>query len=538
MSSSRRLKQLLAIDWDNRTLRVVHATLSKRGVQIERMLSVAIPSDVDPANPEQMGRHIRRVLDQEAIRTKHAIVDIPRDQAILKTLKLPVHDPGALPGMVEIQVAKELPFPVNQAVIDFTVEQPETAETAEAAVAEVLVAAVRQEVLSQYQATFQAAGLKLDRMGLRPYANKVAVSKQLQYGMPERVLFIDLGASLTEIDILRRSMLVFSRAASVSIPRDLPDEPRLSLVRETSGGSGADADEAAQLGPEARGGGKSAIVNALLLEVTRSIEAYRAGDPGAVIDQAIIGGDVGVEEMLAEVLHRRLGIACELYNPAASFGWEPDEGAAACAFAATLGLVLGQAEDGILHLDFLHPKKRESAARKRLRKAPAVAAGVVMLLGASTWLFAKYTEEDRQKLAAMDARIAELEAKETRYKKFLDVVEDIHAFDGRQLVWVDVLHDIFYLLPSHQEFVVNQLDLQQDKSLVILKTLAKERDMPVQLIRKLEAFRREGRERPRFSTTMGPQKEKKTDRYPFSQDLRITVLDDSGSGKERTSGRR
>ena len=53
----------------------------------------------------------------------------------------------------------------------------------------------------------------------------------------------------------------------------------------------------------------------------------------------MIGGDVGIEERLAEAIQARLNITTELYNPATTFGWEPDEGAAASAFSATLGLV-------------------------------------------------------------------------------------------------------------------------------------------------------------------------------------------------------
>jgi type IV pilus assembly protein PilM len=539
VSNRGRVKQLLAIDWDNRTLRVVHALLGKRGVKIDRLLSVGIPAEVDPCNPEQMGQHIRRVLDQEGIRTRHAIVDVPRDQAILKTLKLPVADREALPGIVEIQVAKELPFPVDQAVIDFAVEQPVEVGTVEAAVADVLVAVVRQEVLAQYQATFAAAGLRLDRMGLRPYANKVAVCKQLQFAIPERVLFIDVGASLTEIDVLRNSMLIFSRAASVNIPRDMPEDTRISLVRDPAASELSDVQAAAQAEVEPpRTGGRSVIVNAVMLEVTRSIEAYRAGDPGAVIDQAVIGGDVGIEEPLAEALQKRLGINAELYNPATSFGWEPDEGAAACAFAATLGLVLGQADDDALHLDFLHPKKRESATRKQLRKAPAIAAVLILFLTAGAVGFVKYTEEDRGRLAKMEARIKDLERKESSYEKFLEMMADIRAFDENQLVWVDVLYDVFSHLPPHQEFVVEQVDLQQDKNLVVLKTRAMERDVPVELTRTLEAFRRDGRPERRFRVSTGAQKEKKGEIYPFSQDLRIEVLDDSGSDGKREDGRR
>ena len=103
MSGNVRAKKIVAIDWDTRTLRLVHAFIGKRGPKIDRVLSVAIPKEVDLSNPQQMGLHIRRALEQEGISTKHAIVDIPRDQAILNTLTLPTGAPGDLPGMVEIE---------------------------------------------------------------------------------------------------------------------------------------------------------------------------------------------------------------------------------------------------------------------------------------------------------------------------------------------------------------------------------------------------------------------------------------------------
>ncbi|MCH7884280.1 MAG: pilus assembly protein PilM [Planctomycetes bacterium] len=551
MSGRGGIKQLLAIDWDSRNLRVVHALLGKREVKIDRLLSVAIPSGVDPSDPAQMGLHIRRVLDQESIYTKHAVVDIPRDQAILKTLQLPVQDKDALPSMVEIQVAKELPFPVDQAVIDYAVagvgseESTDSAKSTESTVADVLVAVVRQEVLSQYASTFQAAGLKLDRIGLRPFANRVALCKLLEFSMPERVLFIDVGPSLTEIDVLHNSTLVFSRAASVSIDRHTTQAPRLSIVPEPRGGDAPDTPADAVVFPGAvaptpqveekatTGLGVSGAVNALVLEVTRSIEAYRASDSGAAIDLIVLGGDEGIEEELAEALQKRLGVNTELYNPAGSFGWEPDEGAAACAFAATLGLALGQTGEGALHLDFLHPKRGVSTAQRRLRKAPVAAAVVLLFATATAVGLTQWTKVDRQTLARIDARIEELEAKRNQYRKFLAIMEDVRDFDAGQHDWIDVLYDVFSMLPPHEEFVVNKLEIRREKDRIILNTQAKDRDAPVQLIRTLEAFRREGKEKPRFKVSMGPQKEKRAERYPFVQDLRIQVLKDEPRKKKR-----
>ncbi len=526
-------RKVVAIDWDSRTLRVVHAFVGKRGIKIDRILSAAIPGDLELGNPELLGRHIRRVLDQEQISTRHAVVDIPRDQAILKSMTLPSLAPGELPGMVEIQIAKELPFPAGEAVIDFT-----STPAAEAGRSDVLVAAVRREVVRHYEATLDAAGLKLDRIGLRPYANALAVRELLKHAMPERVVFIDVRPNLTEIDVLRHGCLAFSRAASVVVPRDSGGgrvAPRLSLVKDLPGETGDEAEAPVTLGlirpPEA-----GAVIASLLVEVTRSIEAYRASDPGAVIDQVVIAGDSGVEEALGEAIQKRLGTPTELYNPAGSFGWEPDEGAAAAGFSSTLGLVFGQAATGSLHFDFLHPKRRVSVAQERLRKAPIAAAIGVLFLTAGGVALAQFTKEDRRTLAAIEEKIGELEGRRSENQKFAAFMEKVRGFDGEQHVWVDVLYDVIMTLPTTESLVITQLEMHQEEGRLTVKTKAKDRNTATDAVRRLEEFRRENRDRPRFKALAGAQSEKKGEKYPSFQDLKVTILPDVGGKKETPKG--
>ncbi|MBI4719228.1 MAG: pilus assembly protein PilM [Planctomycetes bacterium] len=524
-------KRILAIDWDPRTLRIVHAHLAKRGVKIERVLAVPIPTEVDPANPQQMGGHIRRALEQEGITTRHATVDIPRDQVTLNTLTLPTAVPEGLPGMVQIQIAKELPFSVNDAAIDFAAPAASGAPTAD-----VLVAAVRREVLEQYQATFEAAGLRLDRVGLRPYANKIAVCELLRHAVPDRVVFMDVGPTLTEISLLRGSALAFSRAASVVIPPGTGEAPRLTLVRDVGVSSPV---APSGLSPGEAGPTREGVIQSLVVELTRSIEAYRAKDAGARIDHVVIGGDQGVEEPLAEAIQQRLGTTTEIYNPAACFGWEPDEGAAASAFAATLGLVLGHAREDQLQFDFLHPKRSESAAKKRLKRAPVVAAVVLLFAAAGAVGVAGSTRADRATLARLQARIAELRAQETDNKKFLELVEGrngLREFDSAQHVWVDVLRDIMQVLPGTEELVLLEIDTDQEGDRVVLKTKSKTRRAAQEAINRLAEFRREGREVPRFKAGMGAQSEKPKEKYPYLQDIRIDILDDAA--KATTPGKR
>lgn len=528
MSDRKRSKKIVVVDWDTRTLRMVHAFFGKRGPKIDRVLAVAIPKELDSTDPEQMGAHIRRALEQEGITTKNAIVDIPRDQATLNTLRLPAASPEDLPGMVEIQIAKELPFPVLDAVVDFAVP----IDKAEGPTMDVPVSAVRREVLQRFEATIAAAGLKLDRVGLRPYAHKVALCDRLKHAMPELVVFIDVRPTLTEIDVLRGGALAFSRAASAAIP-DMAD----MRGAKASASDSLDDDTGPRLTITPRGlaseseASVEACVQNLIIEVTRSIEAYRATDPGAQIDLIVIGGDAGIEQELADALQQQLGVSTELYNPASSFGWEPDEGASASAYAATLGLVLAQADDAAQHFDFLHPKKATSVAQERLRRAPLVAAVIALFVVAGWVVLTGLTSYDRENLVKIEKQIVELEGKVRENRKFLKYVDAIKEFD-EQYVWVDVMQDIISVLPSHEEFVLHHLSVRQDGGQVVLKTQTKRREMASEVIRSLEAFRREWCDEPRFKATMPSQSEKPKDLYPFSQELRIVLLQDEVARKD------
>lgn len=526
MPTKRPPSKLIAVDWDAHNVRIVHAFISKRGIKIDRLLAAAIPADVDPADPARMGKHLRRVLDQERITTRHATVDIPRDQAILKTLHLPAIRPEELAGVVEIQIAKELPFPAGEGVIDF-VPGATAADTMD-----VSVAVARREIVQQCEAVFREAGLKLDRIGLRPFANRIAVADLLKFAPPERVLFMDVRPSLTEIDVFRGGSLAFSRAASVPIPKESGTAgkksaaPGLSFVPAASGSD----DELA--GETRAADAPDRIITTLLLEVTRSLEAYRAHDAGAQMDHAVIAGDTGVEESLAEAIQKRLGITTELYNPANSFGMAADEGAAASAFSAALGLVLSQADPNADHFNFLDPKRVISQTKERLRKAPIAAAVAILFVSAAGIAFASYTRPKRNLLARINEEIKGIEEQKADYEKFLTFVDVVRRFDAEQHVWVDVVYEVMAALPQNDELVLTHLDMDQKEGRVTLKTKAVERDTATKVVNSLREYRREGRGKPRFEASAGPQTERKGESYPFTQDFKITVLDDSDAPKK------
>ncbi len=491
-------RQLVSIDWDVRTLRVVAFSVRPKGsVRIKKVLSVAIPEEVCVGDPASFGQLLRDVLAREGIGAKRMLVDVPRDQVVLNTLKLPTVSEDDLPAMVEFQIGKELPFPLADAVTDFAV--PDSAD--ELGTQDVLVAAVQHEVLDYYRQTAEVAGLKLERIGLRPYANKVAVNELLGSTRHERVLLVDVGPALTEIDVLRDGKLVFSRAASVMVPRPSAGGAALATEKE---GTKFDLDlDLAVATPEPAIPEQDRVTRALLREVTLTIEAYRAGDPGADMNHVVVGGDIGVEDDLLEAVRRRFEITGERYNPTACFGWDGESGAAAGGFSAVLGLALGHASEGRLHFDFLHPKKAVPPSQRRLKKAPLVAAVCVVFVAAAVVAYGKVLGPKKDEIARLEERKRAVDAELKEDARFCKMMAEVEKWQQEQIIWLDELVHVLSVFPNHDQIVLSHIDLSQKERRIELKMDCKNRDVADEARRRLDEFKLSPGGSDRFEATLG-----------------------------------
>lgn len=519
-------RKFVALEWDARSVRVVHAGLTRRGPQIHKVFSVSRPADTAEGG-EALGRFLRSTLEAQGVSAAHAVASISRDRVILTTLNLPIANADDLPSMVEIQISKELPFPLEEAAVDFSV-----GESGDKPVAPVLVAAARQEIAEELNQVLHAAGLKADRIGLRPYANLVAVRHLLGSKMPERTLFVGVGADYSEIGVFTRDSIAFSRAAEMHL-----DAVR-GIVAESPGAATAEVPTDDGRSPAALAGseagavadGPTAAVDALLIEVARTIEAYRTREPGLKIERCVVSGEMGFEEALCKAIQARFGFEAVCYDPAASFGWSAREGERACGFSSVLGLVLAESAPRLQRFDFIHPKKPVSQAQAQLRKAPrlvAWAAALAITIGVSYAAL----EPKLGELRELNAQIEELQKKKTDHENFIKLVSAVQSFDGSTRsapVWSDVMAEVISLMPPDaKEIVLDRMSASHRDNALIVDVRSSRRELPVEFRDRMEAYRRPGATKPRFEVSFGnPVEDPRDIKYPFRMKLSVTVLPD------------
>ena len=378
---SRMGRQIVAVDFDSRQLRIVEATRAGRAIRIGRAAAVVVPDDVNVADAASFGGFLSRILRQMKLHKASVLMTVGRAEAVFKPLTLP---PGTaddeMAGMVQFQMQAELPYRPEEAVIDYTVEAHYDAATGAAPAdhgVDVLVAAVKLPVVDHFRQVAHAAGVNLVRLGLRPYANRRCVEACVERRPEETLAVIHLTADQAEIDVLAGASLTFSRSAVVNVPPAGSTDPA----------------EAAR------------CVESITLEAARSLRSYTAIEGGRRIDRLVVAGSTGLEELLVDALASRLHVPCQRLAPAEPLGLPDAQAADASGFITALGLAISSGGE-TPPFDFLNPKRPVVKRDTRRQKVLAGAAGLILLLAAG-WILPQklILEPRRQKLLALRTQL-------------------------------------------------------------------------------------------------------------------------------------
>ncbi len=429
------------MDWDERSLRIVQASVGRGAARVNAAVEAVIPSGMDVRDAQAMGDFIRRTLGEHRIRLRKAIVDVPRQDVVFNRLSLPSGSTDELAAMVHIQIAKELPFSKEQAVIDFAVVPREGPGTLD-----VWVAAIRNPVLAYYKQVAEAAGLSLERVGLRPYANVRALAAG-DLG-PGRTVMVDVGPAMTEINIVSQGELTYTRAATTAVgPAGLIPT--------------AEALAAAEPGTD-----PGAALEHLLIEVNRTIAAYRAMDPGAAMDRLVLAGNVGVDQQVAEVFEARFRTPTQLFKAPAALRWRDDQSAAP--FSAVLGLALSQASGQPLsYFDFLHVKEPEAQQRERVRRRPVMALTVGVFAAALLLVAWQPIRTRSDALEEIKADVAKEDADKKTRETILTRAREIGSWQDSNVIWIDQLNILADAFPSNEKCFITNVEFTTSGRMIV-----------------------------------------------------------------------
>lgn len=440
-SALRKRKAVVALDIDGDVLRVAQASGQGAAAKIVRIANgklQLLPDKKEDA--AHVGVAIKKALDSLRLSVKEAALTLRRGNAVLRPLQVPMpDDPRELAAIVNFQIAKELPFRIEDAVVDFKVlRQVEVAATPASGATDpagaaavplpgkrldLLVGAVKADVVQFYRDVAKAAGFKLAALGLRSIA--VAHCAARCGGTEAAVLLISIGNEEITIDVSLEGKLVFSRVAA--LPTATPEAP-------------ADA---------------ASIQQSLQIEVVRSLHSYEGVAGFQPVQRLLVSGGTGVEQAVADSLADRLKVPGAVLNPADCLSGKtaaPEETAGS---AAAIGLALSALDTAGLPIDFATPKKPTAPRNtQRTQLLVAAAAGLVVLIT----LFGVRARLVKKRLKVREevqAQLTDAEKKLPIYRRLKSQAKVVNGWIGEDQNWLDHLAYLTAVLPGAEDIYIS-----------------------------------------------------------------------------------
>jgi type IV pilus assembly protein PilM len=163
--------------------------------------------------PEKTAEVLVDLMKEANVTSKIAGVSIPFSSSLVTVLDLPKADPAALKRMVPIEARKYIPVPVTQVTLDWFVIPQEEADSAfdrvepqapiRAKGQEILLVAIHNDTLTNYQTIMKTAGLSTSFYEIEIFS---AIRSSVGHGIAP-ILMVDLGASTTKMYIVERGIV-------------------------------------------------------------------------------------------------------------------------------------------------------------------------------------------------------------------------------------------------------------------------------------------------------------------------------------------
>jgi type IV pilus assembly protein PilM len=215
-----------------------------------------------------------------------------------------------LEDQIQWEAEQYIPFDINDVNVDFQVLDTDERDTSRM---NILLVASKKDMINDYTTVFAEAGLPLTIMDIDAFAIQNAF--EFNYDPPPAmvVALVNIGASMTNINIVQGGISLFTRDVQAGGNQFTEEIQKLFSV------SSAEAEQM-KLSTDMRQEPKlqsvlSKLIDALALEVRRSLEFYNSTASDGKIEAIYLSGGAALIPGLTAVFAERLEVPVEVMNP-------------------------------------------------------------------------------------------------------------------------------------------------------------------------------------------------------------------------------
>ena len=218
-----RPKKFLGIDVGTSDIKIVEMGRRGRGVSLENYGEVGTSlvkekpfriykEDTLLLSDKDIAIAIQDVCKEAEIKTKEVNFSIPDFCSFFTSFKIPTMSKEELPEAVRYEVRPYIPIPLSEITLDWLITEGKISETP----LKILVVAIPNDIISQYQAIANLSDLKLRVLEPEVFSLARALIKNKNKEEKKTIGIIDIGARSTTCSVFEGGILKISYSFNVA----------------------------------------------------------------------------------------------------------------------------------------------------------------------------------------------------------------------------------------------------------------------------------------------------------------------------------
>src|SRR4051794_14187835 len=454
-------KTFLAVDFGAANLKLAEFDINEAGGLLLKQYgfrSMGQEGAQEATREAAMLSSLQALLAEHAYGSKDINLCAPGFHTFSKFVKLPPVDTSKVTQIIQYEAQQNVPFPLEEVVWDYQILG--TTPTGEL---EVLLVAIKSDVVEGLFRTAEATGLRLQLVDVSPAA--LCNAFRFNYGdLDGCTMLLDIGAKTSNLLFFEKGK-VYARGINIganSITQEFAAESKLRFndaekvkVAEGFVSLGGAYEEPENPHQAAISKIARQVMTRLHIQVNQTIQFYRGQQGGSAPQRLFLAGGASIMPYTSQFFAEKLNISVDYFNPFRNVQIDPsidieELAKVAHAFGEIVGLGLRNVAQCPVELNLV-PKsilKRQEFEQKKPYFIAAVFS-LVLVVFAYGWFFDRVAQVKAASLEEIKRQLEPLEAKEKDLAKNEGIIrstkEQTDALVERvrwRLFWPDVLSEL------------------------------------------------------------------------------------------------
>lgn len=311
-----RKKNVIGLDIGSSSIKLVELSEGKTGYRLQSLGISPLPPEaiVDGALMDSVTviDAIKELIRSAKTKTKDVVTSVSGHSVIVKKVTLPFMSKEELEESIKWEAERYIPFDINDVNLDFQILGTES-ENPE--VMDVLLVAAKKDIINDYVSVIVEAGLNPVIIDVDAFALENMFAINYEMGMDETIAMANVGASITNINILKNNISAFTRDIfkggnyiTEEIQRqlhiDYEEAEKIKIGSRLEGTSQSMIQEVLQAASET-----------LALEIANSLEFFQSTTTYEKISKIYLSGGGSKIKDFDTILQQQTGIPVEIVNP-------------------------------------------------------------------------------------------------------------------------------------------------------------------------------------------------------------------------------